>query len=66
VKARTRRPAVERARPEKLNAWLSPGYRARLAALTASDRYTVGEWIETWIELSERDLEAKRKAKKPS
>lgn len=42
-------------RSERLQVRLRPGYAARLRALSESDGYSVAEWIETWIEMAERE-----------
>jgi len=42
-------------RSERLQVRLRPGYVARLRALSESDGYGVAAWIETWIEMAERE-----------
>jgi hypothetical protein len=44
-------------RTESLKVRLQPGYKARLAALAESDGYSIAEWIETWVEMSEKEIE---------
>ena len=56
----TRLTEAERAatceRSERLQVRLRPGYAARLRALSEADGYSVAEWVETWIEMAEREI----------
>ena len=47
-------------RSEKLTVRLGPGYKARLRALSEEDGYSIAEWIETWVEMAEREIAAVR------
>jgi hypothetical protein len=45
-------------RTDRLSLRLRPGYAARLRTLSEGDGYSVAEWVETWIEMAEREARA--------